>query len=867
MKHSSRTLTAGIALALTLLAGAAPSQVQPPAQVAPASGPPVFTLKSFAAHSLARLALIDLRLRSVPEPEDCAIACKLVGSAETFLPGDPELVRWQSVLAEAAEDEAELEAQLRRMVAADPRDTAVQFRLISLQLNKIQSVEDRLAAYERLLSPAGSKIDPAVRSRLALDSAILFRERGDTERYGQSLKLACTLDGTNKEAAAAALAFFAVRLDDPMGKLELLANLLNADPLDGYTHVDLAHHLAAGGAFEAAGRFLTNSRALFLRSRIDTGTDGLIQELTLDWQLKSPNEVLKRLQLALDSRQNEVKQMVESLKEQGVGAEQLPDPNDVRLEPTLDRLRMMAAAAAGNEKAIQETVEDLRETYFGAFKRLDDLVKNPPPGTELPKDPQATVRDLKLEMISALGWPGCGLQIAGEDLKAVEAEWGEAPESDALKEARAWMLARTERAAEAMEMFKSLPSERSSHRIGVAVTLETLKRRDEAVAAYQRIVAELPLTVEACWALWRLSELKAQSPAATPLADKMRAFAGGIPTRLDEMCRDPRSYQDLSIAVVSGTLSPLDSSYAKVRLTNLSAMPLALGPGLPIDARIMLSPSIETTRSWLKALVRPEVVDMERRLRLMPRETIEVLTWVDPGLTGWLIESLSDETVRVRLRAIQGYRRDESGQVVPGSNSLAAASESLERTPLIESLLSAAEIAQRFGACSEAELPAVVVAARTRLLAQIPPPAPKARDDSSPEPQPLDDRPVLADEDRTVIAAAAAARFGKASPPARALMVAGLPHEGQVAPMRIFDEVCRSESDPTVLGAVIVSRIKDAADPILEAAKASPDARLSAIATLHASRLEKKHPVYATAGPGFANIDPLSRVKREAPAP
>jgi len=57
-------------------------------------------------------------------------------------------------------------------------------------------------------------------------------------------------------------------------------------------------------------------------------------------------------------------------------------------------------------------------------------------------------------------------------------------------------------------------------------------------------------------------------------------------------------------------------------VTNQSPIPLALGSDRPISSRFVLLPKMDQVS--LEAMIRPEVVDLDRRLRLMPQESITV---------------------------------------------------------------------------------------------------------------------------------------------------------------------------------------------------------------------------------------------------
>src|SRR5690606_32304847 len=69
------------------------------------------------------------------------------------------------------------------------------------------------------------------------------------------LALAAQLDSTNKQAAVVAATFSLPRIADPLGRVELLANVILADPLDGSAHLNLARELMSRGAFRGARRF------------------------------------------------------------------------------------------------------------------------------------------------------------------------------------------------------------------------------------------------------------------------------------------------------------------------------------------------------------------------------------------------------------------------------------------------------------------------------------------------------------------------------------------------------------------------------------------------------------------------------------
>jgi hypothetical protein len=224
-----------------------------------------------AAAGIANVAILDLS-RIQPNPADYQLAADLLGIARSLAPDDEQLLRLTIEAAESAGDQDRVHALSRELFRIDPSDTVALLRIISARVAEHQSADARLGAYDRLLGEDGrKKLDPSIRSRLALDAALLLREQGDIEAFADRLALATSLDQTNKDAAALAVTFFTQRVNDAVGRFELLENLLLADPFDPETHLAMARELAAGGAWEGASRFYATHETL-LTTRPHTAT-------------------------------------------------------------------------------------------------------------------------------------------------------------------------------------------------------------------------------------------------------------------------------------------------------------------------------------------------------------------------------------------------------------------------------------------------------------------------------------------------------------------------------------------------------------------------------------------------------------------
>jgi tetratricopeptide (TPR) repeat protein len=246
------------------------------------------TLEQATAIAMVRVASVDLRVNPSPGIDDYRLALQVLRQAAALDPKNQDILRLAIDAADQAGDAGAAEGLTRELLKIAPDDEPAQLRLISANISRLQSVTARLAAYDNLLGPRGQSLPVAVRSRLAMDAALLHRERGEIEAFASRLSMAASLDSTNREAASLAYTFFAQRSRDASGRLELLVNLLRADPLDPRTHATLARELLEVGAAEPAVRFYANARMLSER-RLETVDTALRQEALIAlWRSKGP---------------------------------------------------------------------------------------------------------------------------------------------------------------------------------------------------------------------------------------------------------------------------------------------------------------------------------------------------------------------------------------------------------------------------------------------------------------------------------------------------------------------------------------------------------------------------------------------------
>src|SRR5690606_18251836 len=251
--HRRLSAARGIVLAAAaLLAAAGAAGAQAP-------------LEDYVARSLARTTLLDLRMQAKADADDYEIAALLFAEARRWKPGDEILLRKEIEARWSTGDEQSALDLTRDLLKLDLRDGTLDdevsmLRILSADISKIQTVEERLEQYHALLRRTA--LPATIRSRLALDAALLLREQGDVEGFASMLARSTALDSTYKEAAALAATFYASHSDDPVGRLESLLNVLLADPIDLNIHLSISRALSSHGAYDAALAFHRAALAL-----------------------------------------------------------------------------------------------------------------------------------------------------------------------------------------------------------------------------------------------------------------------------------------------------------------------------------------------------------------------------------------------------------------------------------------------------------------------------------------------------------------------------------------------------------------------------------------------------------------------------
>jgi tetratricopeptide (TPR) repeat protein len=800
-------------LAALVPLGAAPAMpAAQPAQSSAADAPAAVSReRQAAAAAAARLASLDLAAIPVLSTDDFRIAAHVLSLAHDLDPANEDILRRLMEAAQSAGDRARVAELSTDLLRLDPADTVAQLRLISARINALQNADERLARYEAFLGPRGGSIDPSVRSRLALDAALLLRERGDFNGFAERLAQAVELDPTNKEAASLATAFFSQRVDDPAGRLELLATLLAADPLDPSTHLAIARELAAAGAYNPSLRMYTLAQAL--RSRLGQAADPLlVGEIQLAyWHVAGPANILADMYESIVAQRQAVAAQAQRAIAQGVPPDQIPSPEQVLLQTPSAMLAAAAAAATGDAQMLDWAFNEMKLAASASVSQLEN-------------DPVGALR-IAAEVLWLRLLCGRETEEAAAQLEAMRQ--GAQLNPDALARLEGWLLMRQGDREAAENRLRPLADRDPLALLGMAVSAEAEGDTEAAASWYAHVYHAAPGTIASAYALTRHVALRQDPPPPSDLATSMEAIAReAIPDWVERFNGDPRLFMTIEVTPRPAVVPSGGRLGVHIRIRNISSIPLAVGPGAPIDSRLLLTATADVGLDRARGMPMMEVVAADRRLRLMPQEALELTVHPELGNLWLILNMLGDKAVRLRWRVLQGFISNAEGLFVEGPMGLTAESGVQLRQPVAMAMATAEEILAAIRSPDDARLVQAAEAMGWRWGAE-----PSLR--------------AMTDDEITQVALALAERYPTAGPAARIFLAATLPAGQRFAPTAPVDEAMRSERDPTVLAVVLLARATRPDDPLLDFAADSADPRLASFAALVRERLKGDGATYS----------------------
>ncbi|TVQ31013.1 MAG: hypothetical protein EA376_10520 [Phycisphaeraceae bacterium] len=781
------------------------TEVGDPAETAPLS--PEVTIiadpEAEAAHvrratglRLARLALLYLRQLGDPMPADYRIVAMVMNEASELAPDDAEIVRRAVEAWHAAGDDAEVLRATERLVTLDPDDTVSQLRLIAANIRmRHQDADSRQAVYDRLLGSAGSRLDPSIRSRLALDDAMLSRELGDDDRFLRRLTQAVQLDSTNKEAASLAATYYMARQRDPLGRVEVLTNLVLADPHDRSAYTALKHEFMRHGAYWGAMRMSRRVASLAMIHEDDLSREHIADELVIRWGLEGPRRLLDHLQQEADATKHELDRLRMAYIKAELDPEEIPPYTP---DPVQQRIRLIAAISISEGEISSEALPYVVRSSEDLIRRYVEHAESNPAASQ---QALRASRNVQSELVWLHLWSGVNNQRARmvfEDIR------NHIPDLDRTIY-EAFFNIEEGKLDEAEAELRVLADQDVRARIGLGLIAEIRGEPREAVRHYARIVLDQPGSLPqpeipyGLWASTRIQFLLDEPLRASETAQRLDEYASRLPRAIEAVTSSPHNFMHLAIEQVEPSAPPLDPMMLRVRLRNISDIPLPLGPQSALNTSLLLIPRVLIEGRRMTDQVESEVASINRRLRLRPGETLETIVWAGQGQTGALLDQIVAFTSNVRWRAMQSFRINSETRIYErGPLSLSAETDRQLRPRIHHANDRPEEVIQMIEVASGRILLEAIMRARYVLFSA----------------ESLARAPGDVEKYRAAIADAVVARYQTMSPAERAFTLLALPAAFIFEQCEVIDDVARRDDERIVRAAFLLSRIASRDDEI-----------------------------------------------------
>lgn len=563
-------------------------------------------------------------------------------------PENADAWRFLRDIALLAEREDYYEEAVRRLVELDPDDDVARLAAINLDIEKIDSLEERFVAYDRLLDPSRrAELGPAVASRLQLDVALLHQRRGDLDEFADALAESVAIDPSNRTAVAIATGFFRMNADDALAEAELLVRLVRADPTDVTSLVALGELLLEHGAYAGAERMYSMATAS-MRAMDAFPRDQLVADACIaQWGIGDAQAALRRVR----ARQQEVDEVAQAQASQAE-----PDLDPLQraeyrgaLDPTLATVRAAIRRQSGDAKADQDL-----ERAIDAYQRVLESTSD---DGELTPEAEAATR---LEMAWVALW-------LGTDVDRVETMLARVEELHPINElARArfdgWLALRRGEAELALERLAACPDDDLAVLLGRGAAHKALGRRSDAAHAFLAAVRERPGTLMGVWAANELWGLLGRRLPITPEAAGLEHALSSLPVGFEQYPVSPSLAVDLWLEPTKAVFQMFEPIVVDVHIRNNSPDPLAIDSDGPIKPELLI-----TFKSTMRELRRPElhpvVVNIGRRLRLEPREELVIPIDLRLGELGGILTADARHGAFVRPKAYVNFRITPRGAI------------------------------------------------------------------------------------------------------------------------------------------------------------------------------------------------------------
>ncbi|MAB83845.1 MAG: hypothetical protein CMJ24_10495 [Phycisphaerae bacterium] len=588
-----------------------------PASAVDAADPSRTVVSERLAIELLRYAK-DIMLLKPITVESIEIAKYFLMEASRLAPGNIQITSRLLEMAIMCEDEPLIESASRLALAANPGNEALQLRRLLEAVDVYQHADERVAAFEILLSDSNIKaIGGPIASRLAFKLAMLHRRMGDIDEMSRWVGRSIALDPSFSEALAIGVGYFQTKVDDRLASVELLVSLMLADPTASSTPATLAHILMEEGAYKAANRAYNLAMGDLQAGGYAINGDLIADVAIAEWANGNRERALGLIQ----SRQLEADRLYrEMYKEES--SKDLSPLDLARLEapltPTLATVRAVIESE-GTAESAADARSSLIETYQSGLYVLASQK-----GTEAAQAWSLT------ELAWLTLWLGGDVEKASNWIEQANAL--KPIEKGAMDRFDGWLSFRRGFEDDAARILEPLAESDPAARLGLALIREKQGRKQDAARLLLDVSRSEPGALIGIWSRDRLEKILGSKIPMTELAQKMTGVVDSIPAAFDRYTRDSRLALTIDIEPRNPVVDLYEPVILDIEVKNQSPMPLAISPEGPIKELMLIEVIVQIPHQDPIQLM-PIIIDIGGPLRLDPYEEINVpfnlrSTWV-----------------------------------------------------------------------------------------------------------------------------------------------------------------------------------------------------------------------------------------------
>ena len=571
-----------------------------------------------------------------PRADQLTRARILLDLASQISPDDSDILGLRVELAQRLGDRSAYLQSLRLYCRQQPGDDAAQLALTMALLEQEPGLRQRAKAVRRLLEgERADRFTAALRSRLSSYVARAHGEAGDRQEALARVKDAFRLDPSNQDAAAVAYELVASHKASPLALGKALLLRIRAEPLNAQRRLELGHLLLSQGAYAHAAEQYQVAEKLGAAPSV---------LLVHGWALS----------LAANGQTDAALTVLDA-----IGAEVPPatkSSDDAPLPPELELLRLAILHDAS-----------LTARVRGALDRLGGYFR--------PRAATDANAAAYLAWLTATFAPAA--QEAAELIGDLQRR---AVDNPLANRARGWYYLRLGDLEKARQHLRKSADIDPWARYGLALAAPE-GTPETTVRLLRQMQASAPATTAGLLATRRLV---ADNAPPTPLPTGAGLVADLAEWKLMVRRPDPLVRPWVTLQIDLGPAKRfryLDPIVATVQLGNATSMPLALGPQQTVRSTLFVLLTAQVDGAPISELA-PLVVDLQRRLRLEPGETIAVPIRLDRGALGTIMALRPGARFSISATAVLDPVLTPDGSLTAGPLGAAASAGPIERRGL-----------------------------------------------------------------------------------------------------------------------------------------------------------------------------------------